>query len=156
VAFSSVRRLTPPSSGHATAGFAHCVMPLMSNVRPRMNRLFVIALAISALAFLAHAAFAPVYEQGAFTYIAPLFFVAIAFVFAAAIWRARWSWRWVFAWSWVHVLITLAFPPMPVHFGQLTFAARVLAGIEVLSCIVVFVCMRSSTVKEWFRNGSIA
>jgi hypothetical protein len=28
------RRLTPPSSGHATAGFARRVMPLMSNVSP--------------------------------------------------------------------------------------------------------------------------
>src|SRR5213592_3370051 len=29
--------LTPPSSGHATAGFACRVMPLMSNVRRLMN-----------------------------------------------------------------------------------------------------------------------
>jgi len=31
-------RITPPSSGHATAGFAHCVMPLMSNVSRHVHR----------------------------------------------------------------------------------------------------------------------
>jgi hypothetical protein len=35
----SSRRLTLPSSGHATAGFAVCGMPLMSNVRPRAIRM---------------------------------------------------------------------------------------------------------------------
>lgn len=85
-------------------------------------------------------------------FLSPLIFMANAMLFVAVAFRRRWAWRWVFMWSWIYVLISVVFPPMPEEFGALTGFARVLVGLEVATCLVMFFCMRHSSVKAWFND----
>ena len=117
-----------------------------------MPKLFTFACIIAALSFLVHAAFTPFYETGTSKLFSPILFITISCFFIAVTFRKLWAWSWVFAASWSFVLISIAFPPMPEHYGSYTFLARVIVGFEVAACVVVFLCMRHPHVKNWFHR----
>lgn len=121
-----------------------------------MKNAFTGSCGLAAIAFLVHAAFAPFYEKGIAAYLAPLFFVLVAFTFGALLQRRRWSWRLASGWCLAWILLSLVFPPMPVHFGGATAFARILVSVEVFACFAVFWLMRSPSIKSWFHGASEA
>ena len=117
-----------------------------------MPKVFLSACVVAIFAFLAQAVLAPFYEVGVFVYISPVLLCIVSYMFLAVILRKPWGWKWVFQASWAMPAINLLFPPAPEFFGELITIARLLIGLEVLACLVVFVSMLRPAAKIWFTG----
>lgn len=116
-----------------------------------MPRHLLIACTTASITFTTQAALAPSYEKGLRIYFAPLLFIGAVAYLVAFMRRKQWTWRSVYWGSLWAVAINALFFPTVEFYGGFTTAARVIAVVQILACVVIFFSMQSATTKAWFR-----
>lgn len=85
--------------------------------------------------------------------VAPLSFTAVAVLFVL---RQRWTLTYMKGIAAASVVVYSFFFPSERFYGGYTFAAQVLAGVQIVACIVIlWSVLRAPDTKSWFASNGV-
>lgn len=123
------------------------------HVSHHMHRAFIAAVTSIIALFIAHAAFAPVYETGFARISSPVLYIAFAAPFFGVLLRRSWAWRTAMMITWMYPVIHIIFFPVPEFYGTYTLHARVLVALEIGTCVLMIILMRQPVIRARFVLG---